>query len=214
MTYEKLKDILPEIMKEDGNSVNFKKFLEIYSKTCEFIDKKIQTNSQLLDLYVCTGHDLNSLGYMFCVERDSGGGTDITGPILLEIESNFENAGDTVAIKSLNIHESDEDFRTRILDTITKRKTAVSLVEMQQVLDSLVENGKIWVLPNYGNNPCNVYLTGSASELEIKRAYSIIEGMVGAGIGVVVPVYSFDTWQDIKDKFSTWQSLSQRGFIW
>lgn len=182
MTYEELKDILPEIMKEDGNSVNFKKFLEIYSKTCEFIDKKIQANSQLLDLYVCTGRALNSLGYMFYVVREND--------------------------------ESDEDFRTRILDTITKRKTVVSLVEMQQVLDSLVENGKIWVLPNYSDNPCNVYLTGSASELEIKRAYSIIEGMVGAGIGVVVPVYSFKTWQDIKDRFSTWQSLSQRGFIW
>lgn len=182
MKYDGLINLLPEIMKEEDNSKNFKNILKAYAEACKFIDDKTSLHGEFLHLYSCTGQDLNNLGYLYSVLRERG--------------------------------ESDEDFRTRIIDTISKRKTAVSLPEIQQTIDSIVDSGKLWILPNYDDNPCNVYITGTANELDIKRASKVAYSLLGAGIGVTIPVYSFNTWQNIKDQFSTWGSLGQQDYIW
>jgi len=182
MTYDEMINLLPELLKEEGNATNFKKIIEAYANLCEYVDKKISDSNRLLDVYYCTGEMLDNLGLMFYVVRLDG--------------------------------EDDEDFRTRILEAINKRNTPTTLPEIQEAVDSIVSSGKLYVLPNYNNEPCNIYVTGTADDLDISRAMQIIPNLVAAGIETIVPIYSFGSWENVKNQFSTWESLSQENYIW
>lgn len=110
--------------------------------------------------------------------------------------------------------ELDEPFKNRIVATIIERKTSSTLPELQEAIDSVTESGKLYILENYGNRPCNIYLTGTADEVSIKRSVELIKKFLPAGVMSIIPVASFDKWQNVKDQFTTWSSLGDEGFIW
>lgn len=110
--------------------------------------------------------------------------------------------------------ESDEVFRYRIMRTITARKVPTTIPQLQQAVDSIVTDGKLYVLENHDNLPCNVYLTGTADEDSIRRAVDAITAFVPAGVRIVIAVVQFSTWQNIKDQYISWQSMADLGVIW
>lgn len=110
--------------------------------------------------------------------------------------------------------ESDDLYRDRIISTLISRKTPTTLPELQQAIDSIVRTGKLYVLENYDGRVCNVYLTGDSDEESINRAYKLVNQFLPAGVYAVIPVVLFNRWQDVKDKFSTWGSLEEEGYIW
>lgn len=113
-----------------------------------------------------------------------------------------------------NIEEQDNDYRNRIIKTIQNRKTPTTLPEIQQAVDSIVDSGRLYILENHNNKPCNVYLTGTADSESINRALNIVHSFLPAGVYAIIPVVSFDTWQNIKDQFPKWESLGLDGYIW
>ncbi|MGL5803125.1 MAG: hypothetical protein ACRCX7_11125 [Cetobacterium sp.] len=110
--------------------------------------------------------------------------------------------------------ESDEAFRNRIVSTLINRKTPTTLPEMQQAIESVISSGRLYVLENHDNKPCNIYLTGTADSESINRALALIKEFLPAGILFLVPVVSFEKWQNIKDQFPSWESLGLDGYIW
>ena len=110
--------------------------------------------------------------------------------------------------------EEDEIFRNRIVSTVIERKTGTTLPELQEAIDSVVETGKLYILENHDGLPCNVYLTGTADETSVDRALSLIRKFLPAGVRSIVPVASFEAWQNISDQFTSWGSLGDEGFIW
>lgn len=112
------------------------------------------------------------------------------------------------------IGETDYDYRERIISTIISRRAPVTLPEIQQAVDSVVDNGKLYILENHQGKPANIFITGTANEDSIRRTLSLTKEFLPAGVGLFVPVVSFNKWQSIKDQFTTWQSLKDRDFIW
>lgn len=113
-----------------------------------------------------------------------------------------------------NDHEEDEDFKTRILATIINRKTPTTIPEIQQAIESVIGEGKLYVFENHTGKPANIYITGTANSDEVDKAFALIRGLLPAGIRLVIPVVSFETWGHVRDQFPTWESIGQDGYIW
>lgn len=113
-----------------------------------------------------------------------------------------------------DIEEVDSDYKNRIVSTIQNRKTPTTIPEIQQAINSIVESGHLYVLENHNGKPCNIYLTGTADSESINRALNLIDSFLPAGVYSIVPIVSFETWQNIKDQFPTWDSLGLEGYIW
>lgn len=112
------------------------------------------------------------------------------------------------------IDEQDTPYRNRIIKTIQNRKTPTTIPEIQQAINAVVETGKLYVLENHNGKPCNIYLTGTADSDSINKALNIIDSLLPAGVYSIVPIVSFERWQNIKDQFPTWESLGLEGYIW
>lgn len=112
------------------------------------------------------------------------------------------------------IDEQDTPYRNRIIKTIQNRKTPTTIPEIQQAINAVVETGQLYVLENHNGKPCNIYLTGTADSDSINRALNIIDSFLPAGVYSIVPIVSFERWQNIKDQFPTWESLGLEGYIW
>lgn len=121
--------------------------------------------------------------------------------------------GNMFAVNRLDL-ESDDDYRNRIIGTNIERKTPVSIPEMQQAINSVVLDGALTILENHQNKAANIYLTGTSSEEDIRRALSVISVFLPAGVRLIVPVVSFSTWNNIKTQFTSWQSLTDEEYIW
>lgn len=113
-----------------------------------------------------------------------------------------------------DIGEEDTPYKNRIIKTIQNRKTPTTIPEIQQAINSVVETGQLYVLENHNGKPCNVYLTGTADSDSINRALILIDSFLPAGVYSIVPIISFEAWQNIKDQFPTWDSLGLEGYIW
>ncbi|MGL5711507.1 MAG: hypothetical protein ACRCX2_00690 [Paraclostridium sp.] len=182
MTYEKLFELLPSALKEEGVATNFKKILEVYAETTSYNDEESIRYGNMLDIYGAKNGEIDFIGNMYSVFRNTG--------------------------------ETDYDYRERIISTIISRRTPVTLPEIQQAVDSVVDNGKLYVLENHQGKPANIFITGTANEDSIRRTLSLTKEFLPAGVGLFVPIVSFPTWQSIRDQFTTWQSLKDRDFIW
>ncbi len=110
--------------------------------------------------------------------------------------------------------EDDEDYRNRILNSTIERKIPVTVPEIQKAVDAVVTSGRLIVRENHGNRHANIFLTGTADEASIKRALVSIQKFLPTGVSLIVPIVSFDTWQNIKDQFSSWQTLKDSNYIW
>lgn len=110
--------------------------------------------------------------------------------------------------------ESDLIYRERIINTVIARRTPTTIPELQQAIDSIVENGKLHIYENHRGDSASVYITGSANEDDVRRSFSLIKEFLPAGVGLTVPVVTFLKWQNIKDQFRTWNSLQEEGYIW
>ena len=110
--------------------------------------------------------------------------------------------------------EKDDIYRDRIINTIINRKTPTTIPELQQAIDSIVVNGRIFIRENHSDRPASVYLTGTAGEEGVSRSLGLVRQFLPAGVGLYVPVVSFETWQQINDQFTSWESLSDEGYIW
>lgn len=113
-----------------------------------------------------------------------------------------------------NENETDEMLRERITNTVINRKTPTTIPELQQAMDAIVSSGKLYILENHQGKPCNVYITGTSDEESINRALSLIRQFLPAGVRSIIPVASFEKWQNIKDQFTSWNSLGEEGYIW
>lgn len=110
--------------------------------------------------------------------------------------------------------ERDSDFRNRITATVIERKVPSTLPELQQAINAITSTGALYLMENHGDKPCNVYLTGTADEDSINRSLLLIRRFLPAGVKSIIPVVSFERWQNIKDQFSSWDSLGEEGYIW
>lgn len=110
--------------------------------------------------------------------------------------------------------EPDLIYRERIINTVIARRTPTTIPELQQAIDSIVENGKLHIYENHRGDSASVYITGSANEDDVRRSFSLIKEFLPAGVGLTVPVVTFAKWQSIKDQFRTWESLKDEGYIW
>jgi len=110
--------------------------------------------------------------------------------------------------------ESDDVYRDRIIETVIRRKTPVTLFDIQEAIDAITEVGTLHIKNNFNGRVANVYLTGSAPEKYITLSVNLVKTMIGAGISILVPVSSLPTWEDVFDQFNTWGSLSESEYIW
>lgn len=113
-----------------------------------------------------------------------------------------------------NTNESDNDYRERIISTVIERKVPTSLPRLQEAVDSIVSSGRVYILENHQGKPCSVYLTGTADSDSTNKALKLVKRFLPAGVGLIVPVVAFDTWQNVKDQFPSWDSIGQDGYIW
>ncbi|MGL5713864.1 MAG: hypothetical protein ACRCX2_12650 [Paraclostridium sp.] len=177
----------------------------VYSMLPEELKKDGMANDFKLILkiyasYCDSGDVLNSrYGELLDIYGATNGEIDFIGSMFLVFRENYE---------------SDEDFRNRIIATLINRKTPTTLPEMQEAIQSVVESGDLHILENHNDKPCNIYLTGTADSESINRALEVIKKFLPAGIMFLVPVVSFEKWQNIKDQFPTWESLGLDGYIW
>lgn len=110
--------------------------------------------------------------------------------------------------------ETDDSFKNRIVSTVIERKVPTTIPELQQAIDAIVTNGRLYILENHNGMPCSVYITGTADEESVNRAISLVKRFLPAGIKLIIPVVSFDIWQNIRDQFVSWESLGETGYIW
>ena len=110
--------------------------------------------------------------------------------------------------------ELDSPFKERIINTVINRKTPTTIPELQQAMDAVVDSGKLYILENHQGKPCNVYLTGTSNEQSINRALTLVRQFLPAGVRSIIPIVSFEKWQNIKDQFTSWDSLGEEGYIW
>lgn len=69
-TYEKVFDMLPTELKEDGCATNIKAVLRLYASYCDSGDKLNVEYRELLDIYTAVGSEIDFIGVMFGVFRE------------------------------------------------------------------------------------------------------------------------------------------------
>lgn len=110
--------------------------------------------------------------------------------------------------------EIDEELRKRITATIISRKNGNSLKDIIDIINSVVDTGKITILENYNDLPANIYMTGYATTEEFNYIYDLVIGLLPAGVRLAVPLLRFGTWKDVKDISGTWGNIANNKYIW
>ncbi len=224
MTYEEILELLPSELKLEGRAINLKKVLELYAKIASEGDSLSSDYGSLLDIYKATGDSLDFIGATYSIWRyDFESDEDYRNRIISENITRktpttipaLQEAVDSV-VDGLNIYEN---YRIQNLGDTPNRKFA-GAIGVRDGFFGYVDTTSTEEDIGYNINdalygiPCCVYMAGTAKEAEIKTAMEIVKKLLPAGVYVLIPVVSFDTWQNIYDQFDRWDSLSEQNYIW
>lgn len=113
-----------------------------------------------------------------------------------------------------NNNESDDDFRNRIFETVALRTVGSNIKDMQSILDIYIKNGKLRIIENPYNRCAKIALSGNVDAGSFKKAFSILENMTPSGVGVLVPIATYDTWGDLYRLNPKWSDVSIDKFVW
>lgn len=203
-------NMLPNELKQEENAKNVKKMLDIYGVIADGGDKLNKVYGEMLNIEDCSGLALDLLGAMVLIHRDSTNLGVMEASVLNVGNVNPELAGfyDEKGI------EDDDIYRMRILSSIASRKNQTTIPQIQEAINSISGEGNLYVLENHSGYPANIYITGSADSRTIDTSIKTVKSLLPAGVSLIVPIVSFDIWNNIKNQFPTWDSLDLEGYIW
>lgn len=226
MKYEEILSLLPSELLVEGNANNIKKVLSIYSTITGVGDELNEDYGAILDIYGATGQQLDFIGAMFAVfrydlEADETYRTRILADIikkrtpttLPDIQGAVDsivNSGKLYVMENYRVTNSKDVPNTKIKGAIGVEDGDFGYWDTNSTDEENGFSSRDYI---YGI-PCNIYLTGTADEQSITTTIEVLKNILPAGVFILVPVASFDTWQNIYNQFSLWQSLLDEGYIW